>query len=274
MIKILSWNVNGIRACLKKDFLEWFKSYKPDILGIQETKASINQIEEKYKEVINPEGYFSIWNSGERPGYSGTAMFSNLNTLPKPDQIILDDDFINVRAKDNPINEGRVIGFKYNNTTPSFIVFNIYFPNGQMSDERLEYKMNFYEEFLIKADELVNKGENLIIIGDLNTAHKEIDLKNPKENENRSGFLPQERAWIDKFISHGYTDTFRVFHPDEKDQYSWWTYRFKAREKNIGWRIDYVFISNSLLPYLKDAFILKDVMGSDHCPVGILIDIK
>ena len=274
MIKIISWNVNGIRACLKKDFLGWFKSFKPDILGLQEIKSRPDQIEKEYYEVVEPQGYFTVWNPGERAGYSGTIMYSNLATLPKPDRVIYDDDLIDLKKYGYTQNEGRVIGFQYLNTKPKVIVFNIYFPNGQMSEERLKYKMLFYEEFLISADKLAENGENLIIIGDLNTAHKEIDLKNPKENENRSGFLPQERAWIDKFISHGYIDTFRVFHPNEPDQYSWWTYRFNARAKNIGWRIDYVFINDKLLPYLKDGFILKDVMGSDHCPVGVVMDIN
>ena len=263
MIKILSWNVGGIRACLKKGFLTWLKEYSPDILGLQETKVKPEQIDEEYKEALVPQGYApTIWNPAEKSGYSGTALFT------KKEPVMIQKGF-NIPAFDN---EGRIIIAKYEGYGLPFYIFNIYFPNGQMSDERLKYKMDFYDAFLKYADDLVKSGENLVIIGDLNTAHKEIDLKNPKQNENYSGFLPIERAWIDKFISHGYSDTFRTLHPGSIE-YSWWTYRFNARQKNIGWRIDYVFVNNEFLPKVKDSFILKDVQGSDHCPVGILLDI-
>lgn len=257
MLKILSWNVNGLRACLKNGFMNWLLEYKPDILGLQETKVLPEQIKKDYPDFMEIKDYQIIWNPAKRPGYSGTIL------LTKKQPIEVTKGF-GIEEFDN---EGRIIIAKYE----KFTLMNIYYPNGQMSEERLNYKLRFYDAFLDYADSLKNKGENLVIMGDFNTAHKEIDLKNPKENENYSGFLPVERAWIDKFISHGYVDTFREFHP-EPGQYSWWTYRFKARERNIGWRIDYFFVNKEVMPRVKDSFILKDVMGSDHCPVGIYLD--
>ena len=263
MIKVLSWNVGGIRACLKKGFLDWLKEYSPDILGLQETKVRPEQIDEEFLETLKPEGYANtIWNPAEKSGYSGTALFT------KKQPVLIKKGF-DIPEFDG---EGRIIIARYEDFISPFTLFNIYFPNGQMSEERLKYKMDFYDAFLEYADALIKRGENLIIIGDFNTAHNEIDLKNPKQNENYSGFLPVERTWIDKFISHGYSDTFRVLHPDSIE-YSWWTYRFNARERNIGWRIDYVFVSQGLLPRVKESFILKDVSGSDHCPVGIILDV-
>jgi len=257
MLKILSWNVNGFRACLKNGFMDWFLEYQPDILGLQETKALPEQIQKDYPAFMEIKNYHTIWNPAQRPGYSGTIL------LTKKEPVEVKKGF-GIEEFDN---EGRIIIAKYE----GFTLMNIYYPNGQMNEERLNYKLRFYDAFLDYADNLKNKGENLIIMGDFNTAHKEIDLKNPKENENYSGFLPVERAWIDKFISHGYVDTFREFHP-EPEQYSWWTYRFKARERNIGWRIDYFFVNKEFMSRVKDSFILKEVMGSDHCPVGIYLE--
>ncbi len=155
---------------------------------------------------------------------------------------------------------------------PSFVLFNIYFPNGKKNDERLDYKLNFYDTFLGYADNLKAEGKNIVVCGDFNTAHKEIDLTHPKANENRSGFLPIERAWMDTFVDHGYVDTFRHFNK-ESNQYSWWDLKTRSRERNVGWRIDYFFVNKEFLPHLKKAFIMQDVMGSDHCPVGIEIEI-
>lgn len=252
-MKIYSWNVNGIRAVQKKGFIDWVKVQQPDILCIQETKANVDQLDE---EIINIDGYYSYFSSAERKGYSGVATYSRIKPLSVKHGI-------GIERFDS---EGRFLIMEY----PEFVLFNIYFPNGQKDDERLKYKMEFYDALLDYCEDLKSQGKKLIISGDYNTAHREIDLKNPKSNEKRSGFLPIERAWIDKFISHGYIDTFRHFHGDEA-KYSWWSYRFKAREKGVGWRIDYHFVSDNLIDDLKGAEILDDVMGSDHCPVAIYL---
>ena len=253
--KLICWNVNSIRAIRNKGFFDFFNKISPDILCLQETKARPDQLDTDLKE---PEGYHVYWAYPERKGYSGTAVFSK----EKPQDVRYD---FGVKGFDI---EGRVIIADYTD----FTVFNIYFPNGKQGPERLKYKMNFYEEFLRYADSLKTKGRKLVICGDVNTAHKEIDLSRPKENSKTSGFLPEERAWIDKFVSHGYTDTFRHFHP-EPGQYTYWDIKTGARARNVGWRIDYFFISDNLLPALTGAFIMPEVMGSDHCPIGITLKI-
>jgi exodeoxyribonuclease-3 len=267
MVSLLSWNVNGIRSCLNKGFLDWFRAYSPDLLGIQEIKATPEQLP---AEVVEPEGYGTVWNPAERAGYSGTALFFRKETLPEPSSV---ETVLGSPRFDVP-NEGRVIVARFDRAEIPFTLYNIYYPNGQKDDDRLDYKMKFYDVFLEHAQKLAQKGDaasrNQIIMGDVNTAHQPIDLKNPKENEKYSGFLPIERAWIDKFIAAGYHDTWREKHPGEVG-YSWWTYRMNARARNIGWRIDYVFVSEALLPNVQEAFILPDVPGSDHCPVGIRI---
>lgn len=260
MLNLVSWNVNGMRAVITKGFMDWLKSEKPDILGLQEIKVTQEQLSADFLDELSQLGYESLWNPADKPGYSGTALLSRIKPVWTK------------KGWGNPVfdAEGRVTAARFETAAASFILYNIYFPNGQMSAERLKYKLDFYEECLMQADKLKDKGENVIIIGDYNTAHKEIDLKNPKENQDYSGFLPIERAWIDKLIAHGYVDTFRAFHP-EPEQYSWWTYRFKARERNVGWRIDYVFVNQNFMDKISDAFIRKDVAGSDHCPVGVQI---
>lgn len=254
-LKMLSWNVNGIRAAEKKGFLKWLEKESPDILCIQETKAHIEQLS---KELINPNGYKTFWVSGEKKGYSGVAIF----TKPEPQNI---KTGFGVRKYDS---EGRILISDYKD----FILFNIYFPNGQRDEERLKYKLGFYDEFLKQIDSLKEKGRKIIICGDINTAHKEIDLARPKENETTSGFLPIERKWMDKFIEHGYIDTFRHFVKDG-GHYTYWDPISRARERNVGWRIDYFFITRNLLKGLKKAFIMTEVMGSDHCPLGIEIEV-
>ncbi len=254
-MKILSWNVNGLRAVLKKGFLDVLKKERPDILGIQETKLQQAQIP---PEVLEPLGYKSAWNFAEKKGYSGTAVF--YRTPPSNVKTGFDAAILN--------GEGRIVELELD----SFTLLNIYFPNGQMSDERLEYKMAFYDECLGYCNRLRSLGKKLIIMGDYNTAHKAIDLAHPKANEERSGFLPMERAWIDTFIAAGYIDTFRLFHP-EPEQYTWWTYRMNAREKNVGWRIDYFFASEDLQHRIDDSYILPHILGSDHCPIGLSIKI-
>ena len=250
-IKMLSWNVNGLRAVHRKGFLDWFKNENPDILCLQETKAQKEQLSE---ELINVNGYHSYFSSAERKGYSGVAVY----TKEKPLNI---KKGFGIEKFDN---EGRTLVLEY----PDFTLFNIYYPNGKSRTERLKYKMDFYDAFLEYAENLRTNGNKVIICGDVNTAHKEIDLARPKDNENVSGFLPQEREWIDKFLAHGYVDTFRMFNK-EPDNYTWWHMITRARERNIGWRIDYFFVSENAKGNVKDAFILSDVMGSDHCPIGI-----
>ncbi len=253
MIKILSWNVNGLRAVLKKNFLAWLKKESPDILCLQETKALPSQLP---PEVMHATGYHFFLNPARRPGYSGVATFS------KEKPLAVKHGFGIPKYDD----EGRVLETEYKN----FTLLNIYFPNGKMGPERLKYKMDFYEESLKYFMKLKKKGKKLVICGDVNTAHQAIDLSRPKENEDISGFLPQERAWVDKLVAHGFIDSFRVFQK-EPGHYSWWDLRTGARARNIGWRIDYHFVSEDLKSHLKEAFILPDVMGSDHCPVGILL---
>jgi exodeoxyribonuclease-3 len=252
--KIISWNVNGIRAVHKKGMLLPLLDRNNDIICIQETKAAENQL---VKELKNIEGYYNYFSSAEKKGYSGVCIYSKI----KPDKV---ETGFGINEFDS---EGRILIAHYTN----FVLFNIYFPNGKASKERLKYKMDFYDAFLDFADKLKMQKKKIIVCGDVNTAHTEIDLARPKENEDTSGFLPEERAWIDKFVSHGYVDTFRMFTKDG-GHYSWWDYKTGARERNIGWRIDYFFISDDIKDKVKSAFIMKDVMGSDHCPVGIEID--
>jgi exodeoxyribonuclease-3 len=253
--KLLCWNVNGIRAVTNKGFFGWLKKESPDILCLQETKAQPDQLDVKLKE---PDGYRTFWAYPERKGYSGAAVF----TKEEPRDVRYD-----FGTRDIDI-EGRVIIAEY----PAFTLFNIYFPNGKQGPERLKYKMDFYDVFLKYADSLKDAGKRLVVCGDVNTAHREIDLARPKENSKVSGFLPKERAWIDKLISHGYADTFRHFHP-EPNQYTWWDLKSGARARNVGWRIDYFFVSGNLLPALTGAFIQPEVTGSDHCPIGITLKV-
>jgi exodeoxyribonuclease-3 len=254
-LRLLSWNVNGIRAAYKKGFLDWLQKEKPDVLCLQETKAQVNQLTE---DLIKPNGYKSFWSSAERKGYSGVVTY----TKQEPKKT---EHGFGIKKFDA---EGRILIHEFDD----FTLFNIYFPNGQMSEERLKYKLEFYDEFLKFIDRLKEKGREIILCGDVNTAHKEIDLARPKENEDTSGFLPIERKWMDKLTEHGYIDTFRHF-VKEGGHYTYWDPITRARERNVGWRIDYFFITPNLLGYLKSAFIMPDVMGSDHCPIGIEISI-
>lgn len=249
--KILSWNVNGIRAVQKKGFLEWLAREKPDIVGIQETKAKPEQLD---MFLMHPEGYHTFWNSAVRPGYSGVALF----TKEKPRTIEIG---FGIKKFDE---EGRVIVAEY----PEFTFLNIYFPNGKMGDDRLKYKMDFYAETMKFVRRLKSQGKKVIISGDYNTAHKEIDLARPKENADVSGFLPIERAWMDQWVADGQVDIFREFYK-ESGHYSWWDMKSGARDRNVGWRIDYHFVTQNLVPKVKSATILRDVVGSDHCPVEI-----
>ena len=254
-MRIICWNVNGIRAADKKGLFEWFMHEKPDILCLQEIKALSEQFPPHLR---NTPDYHVYISSAERKGYSGVATYTKL----KPSVI---ETGFGIEKFDT---EGRILIAEF----PQFILFNIYFPNGKKNQERLDYKLDFYDTFLVYTDNLKAQGKNIVVCGDFNTAHKEIDLARPKENEKISGFLPIERAWIDTFIDHGYIDTFRQFN-NNPEQYSWWDMKTRARDRNIGWRIDYFFVNKEFIKYVKKAFIMQDVMGSDHCPVGIDIEV-
>ena len=253
-MKLLSWNVNGIRAAHKKGFLNWFNEQQADIICIQETKAQPDQIPEE----MNPiNGYHTYYDSAEKKGYSGVGLYSREEPLSIRNS--LDGKFNN---------EGRIIAAEY----PLFTLYAVYFPNGGMSEERLQYKLDFYDAFLDEVEREKNKGKNIVITGDVNTAHKPIDLARPKPNETKSGFLPVERAWLDKLVDHGYVDTFRMFNQDGEN-YTYWDQRFNARSRNVGWRIDYFFVNEGFKEHVKNAFIQPEVMGSDHCPIGMELEV-
>ncbi|MSS20490.1 exodeoxyribonuclease III [Pseudoramibacter porci] len=254
-MKLYSWNVNGIRAAEKKGLVDWIQSEQPDVLGIQELKATEDQLPDTLKQI---DGYHAFFNPAERKGYSGTAVY--YKEEPLNIHTGLSDDRFN--------HEGRTIVMEY----PDFTLYNIYFPNGGQGDDRLQFKMDFYDCFQKDVNALVAEGKRVIVCGDVNTAHTEIDLKNPKSNAKRSGFLPIEREWVTQFLNDGYIDTYRYFYPDQIE-YSWWSYRFNARANNAGWRIDYFFASDNAKDLLEDAAIHTDVMGSDHCPISLTLKI-
>ena len=254
-MRIYSWNVNWIRAIAKKGFLDWMEEEQPDIIGLQEIRVQDHQLKDELK---NINGYHSYFNFAERKGYSGVALYTKVEPI---------DVWYGMGIKKFD-NEGRILAAEY----PKFVLLNIYFPNGKRSKARLNYKLGFYDEILNYCEGLRNDNKEIVIFGDYNTAHHEIDLKNPDANKNTSGFLPIERDWLDKLEEYGYIDTYRYFYP-EKETYSWWSYRTRARERDAGWRIDYNFISEGLEDKLKGADILTDVMGSDHCPVIVELDI-
>ena len=252
-IKLISWNVNGIRAAHRKGFIDWLIEEDGDIVSVQETKAHIDQLPRK---LINIPGYTSYFSSAQRKGYSGVGTYTKL----KPNQVI---NSMGIKKFDI---EGRLIRLDYDD----FTLLNIYYPNGGSGEERLQYKLDFYDAFLDYANNLVDEGLNLIICGDVNTAHKAIDLARPKQNEETSGFLPVEREWVTKFLDNGYVDTFREFNT-EGENYTWWSYRTKARDRNVGWRLDYFFVNDEFKSHVKDSYILSDVLGSDHCPIALKI---
>jgi len=250
-IRLLSWNVNGLRAAYKKGFLEWFLREQPDVLCLQETRVAADQVP---AELVAVEGYGTHFVAASRGGYSGVALYTRLEAKEVRDGF-------GVKRFDR---EGRTQVLAYGD----FVLFNVYFPNGKASKERLRYKMAFYDAFLEHVDGLKAKGERIIICGDVNTAHEEVDLARPKENAKVSGFLPRERAWLDKLVARGFVDTFRMFNR-EPGQYTWWDLKTRARERNVGWRIDYFFVSENLTGNVTAAYILPEVMGSDHCPIGL-----
>jgi exodeoxyribonuclease III len=250
-LKLVSWNVNGLRSISKKGFFDWLEKEKPDVIGLQETKIGAEQLTDQLRA---PKGYVSYFSHALRPGYSGVLLYCKERPIsvtegmgiPKFDQ------------------EGRVLNADYGD----FNLLNVYFPNGKASPERLQYKLEFYDAFLTFIENMRKSGKKIIVCGDVNTAHKPIDLARPKENEGISGFLPVERAWLDKLVAHEYIDSFRVVNA-KPSNYTWWHAVTNARERNVGWRIDYFFVSSELAPKLDNATIEPLVMGSDHCPVTI-----
>ncbi|MFZ5813378.1 MAG: exodeoxyribonuclease III [Thermodesulfobacteriota bacterium] len=252
---LYSWNVNGLRAVVQKGFWEWLAGCGADVVGLQETKIQPGH-EADFGHT--PE-YRTVWSSATvKKGYSGVGCFYRSEPLS------LAMELPDVRFQ----GEGRLLHLEY----PSFHFLNVYFPNGGMGPERLDYKLRYYDAFLLHAETL-RQDKPVVVCGDFNTAHTALDLKNAKANEKTSGFLPVERAWLDRFTAAGYVDTFRMF-VAEGGHYTWWDYRFKARDRNVGWRIDYFFVSEELRPKVKRAWIAGEVMGSDHCPVGLELDIQ
>ncbi len=254
-LRLLSWNVNGLRAVHKKGFIDWFAREKPDMLCLQETKASEEQLPFELRSVA---GYTAYFDQAERKGYSGVALYTRV----QPREVRRG---LGIERFDT---EGRTLALDFD----SFVLFNVYFPNGGMSPERLQFKMDFYDAFLDCVEALRKKGRHIVICGDVNTAHNEIDLARPKENQKVTGFLPQERAWIDRLLAAGYIDTFRLF-CGESGQYTWWDMKTRARERNVGWRLDYFFVSESLRSSVQSAAIMPGVQGSDHCPVELILEI-
>ncbi|TCO67570.1 exodeoxyribonuclease III [Caldanaerobacter subterraneus] len=252
-MKLVSWNVNGLRACLQKGFMDYFKAIDADIFCIQETKLQESQ---KDIEGLDLNGYYAFWNFAEKKGYSGTAVF----TKYKPLSVSYG---IGIEHHDK---EGRVITLEYK----KFFLVNAYTPNSQRGLTRLNYRMEWEEDFrsyLLKLDSV----KPVILCGDLNVAHKEIDIKNPAANRRNAGFTDKEREKMTILLNSGFIDTFRYFYPDKKDAYTWWSYMHNAREKNIGWRVDYFIVSERLKDYLTDSQIHSEVMGSDHCPVVLIV---
>ncbi len=257
-IRLISWNVNGMNAVMKKGFLESMGKLDADVVLLQETKLQETKLTDEMKNVENYSSYWSF--STVKKGYSGVAAYTRI--APQAVKYGI--------GRPDYDNEGRIIEMDFG----TFVLFNVYFPNGQMNDERLRYKMDFYRDFFAYADQYKDDGKHVIIAGDYNTAHNEIDLKNPKANEKRSGYLKSEREELDRIIASGYVDTYRHLHPDSV-KYSWWSYRFKARERNAGWRIDYFFTTRQIIEDggVPEAFIDNEIYGSDHCPIGLELEI-
>ncbi|HEY4495764.1 MAG TPA: exodeoxyribonuclease III [Candidatus Paceibacterota bacterium] len=252
-MKIISWNVNGLRANVKKGGFDWFLNTNPDIYCLQETKAHPDQLPDGVRQ---PPGYHAYFDHSKvKSGYSGVAIYTKI----KPEKV---EYGLGIEELDQ---EGRFLGLFFD----KFALFNVYFPNGGGGPERLAFKLRYYQAFLKYIEKIRGKYPNIIFCGDVNTAHQEIDLARPKENENNTGFLPIERKWLDEVERKNYTDTFRYFHPNEKDAYTYWDMKTFARDRNVGWRIDYFFVTKELLPIVNRSEILDNVFGSDHCPIFI-----
>jgi exodeoxyribonuclease-3 len=255
MTKITTWNVNGIRSAIKKGAWEWVRKNHPEIICLQEVRAQPDQLLTLQNDLFFD--YDLYWHPAERAGYSGVLTM----TSKRPEYYKIG---LGISKFDS---EGRVICIRYDD----FLVFNVYFPSGQRGQERVAYKLEFYASLLQILNELHASSEKIIITGDFNTAHNEIDLRYPRANQKTSGFLPEERVWIDYYLESGFVDAYRELYP-ERVQYTWWTYRLDARERNIGWRLDYFMVSKTLMPRVQDVIVNDDVTGSDHCPVTLFID--
>lgn len=255
-MKIITWNVNGIRACYKKGLIDFIQRERPDIFCVQETKAHIDQVEEEVRRLTHKHAY---WSSAVRKGYSGVATFVDV----EPQKVQLG---MGISEYDS---EGRIVITDHG----LFDLYNIYFPNGGSGDERHNFKQQFLRDLNLHLKEKLASGRQIVVVGDYNVAHKDIDVFDPVRLSKVSGFFPEERAWFDSFLSLGFVDTFRRLHPGEAKRYSWWSYRELARVSNRGWRIDYICISKGLEKYLSSAEILDQVEGSDHCPVVATLDI-
>jgi len=259
-MKILSWNVNGIRAAEQKGFISWLEEEDADAVCIQETKARPDQLSKELKEIRNKKGelYHAYWASAKKPGYSGVAIYSK--TEPLDVKLLEEEEFDD---------EGRVLQAEFKD----FILISAYFPNSQDWGKRLDYKLGFCDSIIRLCKKYKRQNKHFVLSGDYNIAHTPIDLAHPKENEANAGYLPEERAWMDKFTALGYVDTFRHFHSGEGGHYSWWSYRMNARERNVGWRIDYHCVDPEFLPAVKSSIIRPEVHGSDHCPIEITINL-
>lgn len=256
LMRLYSWNVNGLRAAQGKGFLDWMQQAQPDVLCLQETKCHPDQLEEGLR---TPAGYHTYWAWAEKKGYSGVALYSK--TQPLTVQIGL-----GIPEYDR---EGRTIVADYGD----FVLINAYFPNGSRDHSRVPFKMAYKADFLSFCNDLRAQGKAVVFCGDVNTSHQEIDLARPRQNQTTTGFLPEERAWIDQVVAQGYVDTFRALYPDRAGAYSWWSYIGGARGRNVGWRLDYFFVSPDLWPRVAGAAIHVDVTGSDHCPVSLALEL-
>lgn len=251
-MRLVSFNINGIRAAQRKGLLDYVAAETADVIMFQETKARVEQLDEA---LTAPEGWTALYESGVRKGYSGTSTWVRGR---EPDEV-----WTGFGGEERFDVEGRILATRFDD----LVVYNIYFPNGGQGEERLRYKLDFYGAALEHFEEQRKLGRQLVIAGDYNTAHHEMDLARPKENVNNTGFMPIEREWLDRYEAAGYVDTFRHLHPDQAEAYTWWSWRARARERNIGWRIDYFFVTPELLPRVTAAGMLPDVQGSDHCPL-------
>jgi exodeoxyribonuclease-3 len=253
-MRIISWNVNGIRAAIRNGLWEWLGAASPDVLCLQETRIHPTQLTEQMRQ---PPGYHTFWHSAERKGYSGVATFCRR----KPSSVRHGPTQPRFDA------EGRLLITEH----PGFTLLNVYFPSGRRGRERVDFKLEFYDALLSFCQDLRARGHRLIVCGDFNTAHRPIDLARPRQNQKTSGFLPEEREVLDLWLGRGFVDIYRHLYPDA-EAYTWWTYRFNARARNIGWRIDYFFVSEELLPCIQDSRILSEVEGSDHCPLELQLE--
>jgi exodeoxyribonuclease-3 len=252
---LVSWNVNGIRSAIRNGFWEWLDATTPDVVCLQETRIHPEQLTGRMR---NPPGYAAFWHAGERKGYSGVATFC------REDPTTVWEGF----GRPDLDSEGRILTTEHSD----FTLLNVYFPNGRRGHERVAYKLDFYDALLDHCTSLRAQGRSVIVCGDYNTAHQPIDLARPKQNEKTSGFLPEEREAFGRWLDRGFVDVYRWLHPDARE-YTWWTYRFDARSRNIGWRIDYFLVTEDLLPHVQDARILTDVTGSDHCPIDLCLQL-